>query len=254
MRWSARLCPARSGASRGPRCCCASRLPRACPPARSSAGATSPAAFEVTESLVYLANSIRRGDRSAPYSLVAGLDATAYRSLVGERGGAGDGRTVLLNPWAAEDLGARTGDAVSLDYYLWKEEGQLETRTVELQVAGVVPMAGLAADRDLVPEYPGITQSAHLADWDPPFPVDLARIRPMDEDYWQRFRTTPKAFLPLPVAQELWGHRLGRLTSIRLRPKAGADLEAARAAYGEALRADLDPARAGLRVEAVPGL
>jgi hypothetical protein len=213
--------------------------------------AASQAGFDVTESLVYLANSIRRGGRSVPYSLVAGLDETSYRALVGERGSAGNGRMVLLNPWAAEDLGARAGDAVSLDYYLWKEEGRLETRTVELQVAGVVPMAGLAADRDLVPEYPGITQSAHLADWDPPFPVDLARIRPMDEDYWQRFRTTPKAFLPLPVAQELWGHRLGRLTSIRLRPKAGADLEAARAAYGEALRAGLDPARAGLRVEAV---
>ncbi|PYQ19999.1 MAG: hypothetical protein DMF79_11375, partial [Acidobacteria bacterium] len=114
----------------------------------------------------------------------------------------------------------------------------------------MVPMLGLAADRDLVPEYPGITRSARLADWDPPFPVDLKRIRPVDEQYWERYRTMPKAFLPLAVAQELWGHRLGRLTSMRLRPKAGVDLEAARVAYGEALRADLDPARAGLRVEA----
>ncbi len=213
--------------------------------------AASRAGFEVTESLVYLANSIRRGDRSMPYSLVAGLDERAYRSLAGERGIASNGRSILLNSWAAQDLGEWGGNPVSLDYYLWKEEGRLETRTVELEVAGVVPMLGLAADRNLVPEYPGITQSAHLADWDPPFPVDLARIRPVDEQYWDRYRTTPKAFLPLPVAQELWGHRLGRLTSIRLRPKAGVDLEEARVAYGEALRADLDPARAGLRVEAV---
>ena len=61
-----------------------------------------------------------------------------------------------------------------------------------------------------MPDYPGITESLHLADWDPPFPVDLDRIRPQDEAYWQRYRTTPKAWLPLAVGQELWGHRLGK--------------------------------------------
>ena len=202
----------------------------------------------VTEAFVYLANAIRVGDRSVPYSLVAGLDDAAFRSL---GGGAGRERPLLLNTWAAADLGARAGDRATLDYYVWKEEGRLETRTADFQVAAVVPLAGLAADRDLVPAYPGITQSEHLADWDPPFPLDLKRIRPKDEEYWKRYRATPKAFLPLSVAQDLWGHRLGRLTSIRLRPKDGADLEAVLGAYGEALRSRIAPENAGLRVEAV---
>ena len=34
------------------------------------------------------------------------------------------------------------------------------------------------------PPYPGITETLHMADWDPPFPVDLERIRPQDEEYW----------------------------------------------------------------------
>jgi ABC-type antimicrobial peptide transport system permease subunit len=205
------------------------------------------AGMAVTGSLVYLANAIRVGDRSVPYSLLAGLDDAAFRAL---GGGAGSERSLLLGAWAAADLGARAGDRVTLDYYVWKDEGRLETRTTEHVVAAVVPMAGLAADRDLVPEYPGITQSEHLADWDPPFPVDLERIRPKDEEYWKLYRTTPKAFLPLSVAQELWGHRLGRLTSIRLRPNEG-DLEAAQSGYAAALRAAISPESAGLRVDAV---
>ena len=32
-----------------------------------------------------------------------------------------------LNEWAAEDLDARTGDAVQLEYFVWTDEGGLET-------------------------------------------------------------------------------------------------------------------------------
>jgi hypothetical protein len=38
----------------------------------------------------------------------------------------------------------------------------------------------------------------------------------VDEDYWDRYRTTPKAFVALEVAQRLWGSRYGSLTSVRL--------------------------------------
>ncbi len=55
-------------------------------------------------------------------------------------------------------------------------------RTASFYVAAIVPIAGLAADRDLAPPYPGITESDNLRDWDPPFPIDLSRIRPVDED------------------------------------------------------------------------
>ena len=47
------------------------------------------------------------------------------------------------------------------------------------------------------------------------------KIRPRDEAYWERYRAAPKAFVPLAVGQELWGHRLGRVTSIRLRLRGG---------------------------------
>ena len=123
---------------------------------------------------------------------------------------------IILNEWAARDLNAKPGDTVSLEYYLWHENGRLETKKADFQLSGVVPIAGLAADRDLVPEYPGITESEDLSDWDPPFPIDLDRVRKEDEDYWHQYRTTPKAFIPLSAAQNLWQTRFGKLTSIRI--------------------------------------
>jgi putative ABC transport system permease protein len=189
----------------------------------------------VTGALVYLANAIRVGDRHVPYSLVAALDADAMPGLA-----TGDD-PIVLNDWAAHALRARPGDRVTLEYLLWRDEGHLDTGAAAFTLAGVTPMTGLAGDRDLVPEYPGITESPHLADWDPPFPVDLGRIGPADEAYWDRHRTTPKAFVPLGVGQRLWGHPQGRLTGVRLVPPSGVALADARRAFATALLARLRP-------------
>ena len=129
--------------------------------------------------LSYLANAIRIGAREVPYSLV---------TAIGDRPG------LYLDDWAAKDLGAKTGDAVTLEYYYWEPSGNLITRTATFPLSGVVPMTGLAIDRDLVPEYPGITSADTIGSWDPPFPVDLKRVRPRDEDYWKKYRTAmPKS-------------------------------------------------------------
>ena len=104
----------------------------------------------------------------------------------------------------------------------------------------IVPLAGEAADPNFAPDYPGITESRSLRDWDPPFPLDMSRIRPADEQYWNRYRTTPKAFVRLARGRALWGTRFGSLTSIRIFPPSPA--------FAEALRSTLDPTRAGLTV------
>jgi putative ABC transport system permease protein len=205
--------------------------------------------LETTEVLIYLANDIRTDGLHLPYSLVAALDEKTLEKLTGQSQGE---RSLFLNAWAAEDLRARPGDPITLDYYVWEDEGRLVTRKASFTYAGTVPMEGLGADEHLVPDYPGITESAHISDWDPPFPVDLARIRPRDETYWERYRAAPKAFVPLAAGQELWGHRLGRVTSLRLRVRPEANLDEERRKFEEVLRARLDPARdAAIVVEPV---
>ncbi|HKE55569.1 MAG TPA: FtsX-like permease family protein, partial [Pyrinomonadaceae bacterium] len=168
----------------------------------------------------YLANSINSGAKSIPYSLVSALDDPSIEQLIGkvERPAPAkpDVPPIIINEWAATDLGVHEGDPITLEYYVWQESGRLDTRSATFQVAGIVPIKDLAADRNLVPDYPGIAGSANLSDWDPPFPVDLKRIRQKDEDYWHQYRTTPKAFIPLRVGQQLWQSRFGNLTSIRL--------------------------------------
>jgi putative ABC transport system permease protein len=217
--------------------------------AESARAAASQRGLGVHGVLVHLANTIRVGDRTVPYSIVAGLEPEFFAGL--DAGPAGQRPPIVLNEWAARELRARPGDEVVVEYYVWLEEGRLASRTAAFRLQSVVPITGAAADRELVPEYPGITESAHMGDWDPPFPVDLSRIRPADEKYWDAYRTTPKAFVPLSAAQELWGHRLGRLTSLRLVPAPGVDRDAAARSFREALRGRLDPRPLGIALEPV---
>jgi putative ABC transport system permease protein len=200
--------------------------------------------------LTYLANSMRIGAREVPYSLVTAMDLHALAPNAAIAGGA-TAPPLVLNDWAAHDLGARVGDSLTLEYYVWEEPGRLLTRTADFQVAAVVPIAGVAADRDLAPVYPGITEASSLGNWDPPFPIDLRRVRKIDEDYWNTYRTTPKAFVPLEIGQRLWRSRFGDRTSIRLAPGQGESLTDARDRYAARLREDVDPFAAGLAVREV---
>ena len=198
--------------------------------------------------LSYVANGITSGDRTIPYSLVTAIDDPTFQSLRGQINADASGKTpIILNEWAARDLNAKVGDTVSLDYFVWHEDGKLETKQAEFQLVAVVPIAGLAADRNLVPEYPGISESPSMSDWDPPFPVDLKLIRQQDEDYWDQYRTTPKAFIPLSAGQQLWQSRYGKLTSIRVMPGEQTVDRAALQFQGK-LRSSLTPAAMGFSV------
>ena len=201
----------------------------------------------VIPTLTYLANSIRIGDREIPYSTITAIDL-GMLGWVGTEAQNQKPGPIVLNDWAAKDLRASVGDLVSVDYYVWETEGRLRTQTADFRVARIVPMLGPATDRDLVPEYPGITDSDRVADWDPPFPIDLKRVRPIDEAYWNSYRATPKAFIPIERGQQLWGSRHGALTALRLIPAEGTPLEDARAQYEKELRGEVDPLAMGFSV------
>lgn len=211
------------------------------------------AGLEPVEILTYLANTIAIRDRGIPYSTVTAIGG-APESLWLRGGDAAPrltGDELLLNEWAARDLGAQAGDAVSLSYYVVGPGGELVTEQHEFTLAGVVAMDGLALDRSLAPEYEGMSGVDRIGDWDPPFPVDLSRIRDQDEAYWDEYRTAPKAFVALETAKRLWTSRFGQLTSIRLAPPRGVGLEEAHQRYADALRAKIDPARFGLSFQPV---
>ncbi|MCI0662322.1 MAG: FtsX-like permease family protein [Acidobacteria bacterium] len=198
--------------------------------------------------LTYLANTIRIGEKSVPYSLVTALDDPSRTGLEKKDNGP---PPIVINDWAARDLGARVGDQLEIEYYLWAEEGRLTTSKQVFRVDRIVPIEGFANDRNYAPDYPGITDTDSLSDWDPPFPIDLSRVRPKDEEYWNKYRATPKAFIRLDDGQKLWASRYGKLTSIRIIPPDGLALEDARSEFERHLRDALDPVQMGFSIQPV---
>jgi putative ABC transport system permease protein len=149
----------------------------------------------------YMANTIRANGREIPYSVVTAM-------------GEGADDEITLNEWAARDLQAKPGDTVELEYYLWDPSGRLVTKSASFRnAAAVAPIEEW--QRNLAPQYPGISDALTMSDWDPPFPMKLGRIRPVDEAYWDKYRATPKAFVKLAAGQKLWRSRYGAVTSVR---------------------------------------
>lgn len=161
---------------------------------------------------------------------------------------------VLINEWLASEAGFRVGSVLELEYFITGQHGELETRTASLRVAGVVEMAGDAVSRDWVPEYEGVTKARKLSDWDPPFPMDIGRITPADEAYWDEYRTAPKVFLSLEDGQRLWaeaGDRFGRITSFRIAAIPGQTLDETQVRIEKELLGRLNATSAGLAFQPV---
>jgi putative ABC transport system permease protein len=210
-------------------------------PANATLALAGDAGVKVQPLFTYLANTLRVGSREVPYSLVTAIDAPESN--------VGTSPPIVLNDWAARDLNAKPGDTLSMEYFAWEEPGELVTRTAEFRVDRIVPLT--AGDGEMAPVFPGITDAAALNDWNPPFPINLRRVRPVDEDYWKKYKTTPKAFIPLQVGQDLWKTRYGAMTSIRLFPPVGKSPETLLTEVTQRLRERLDPLRAGIAVQDV---
>jgi ABC-type lipoprotein release transport system permease subunit len=196
--------------------------------------------------LTYLVNELRAGERAAPYSMVAAVGTLGEKpagaplplvAAAAPEGMADD--EILINQWLADDLAAKPGDEITLTYFVPRPAGGLETRTSRFRVRGVLPMDSPACDRTLMPDFPGIADEADCRDWKPGIDIDLDRIRPKDEAYWDTYRGTPKAFVTLTAGQRMWANRWGDLTAVRLPGRSPQDVAAA-------LRGAVEPEALGL--------
>jgi putative ABC transport system permease protein len=121
---------------------------------------------------------------------------------------------------------------------------ELQENKSTFRVFSIVPVEGIYADRDLLPDFPGLAGEENCRDWDPGLPVDLNKIRDKDEEYWDAFRGTPKAYLTLDAARAMWTNRFGDLTAIRFSGSTRGDLE-------NFLKNELDPGDFGLAFQEV---
>jgi len=227
------------------------------PIANASIQSAQDAGLPVSPVYTYMANTIRTKDRSIPYSAItaADLNQGAMRSIEmkaprNEPSSETRAAPIYLTDWAIQDLKASLGDPIEVDYYVWLEAGNLVTRTTPFYLAGVVSTTG-DVDASLAPNIPGVTESGSMSSWDPPFPMDLKRIRTRDEEYWDSYRATPKAFIPLAVGQELWETRFGKQTSIRISSNVEGNTETAKAIFIETFLSRLNSENSGFFVKSI---
>jgi len=200
----------------------------------------------------YLATEMSASRRSFPYSTVAALsgpaaDLTSLTLTNGEPAPTLSGNEILLSEWALNDLETSVGETLRMEYYVVGPYEELDIEAADFVIVGTVAMSGLGNDRKLTPDYPGIEDTENIADWDPPFPVDLRAIRTDDEDYWDLYGATPKAFVAAAMAEQLWSTRYGVVTSLRLTPPAGTSADEFETAFAAALLQRLNLPQFGMR-------
>ncbi len=185
--------------------------------------------------LTYFVNELRVGDKATPYSMVTAM-------------GTGDivpaamkDDEILINQWLADDLGAKVGDILELRYYVLTAMRKLREQKIYFNIRAILPMEGPAADPQLMPDFPGLTGVDNCRDWHAGIPIDLDKIRQKDEDYWDRYRGTPKAFVTLEAGQRIWANRYGNLTAVRY-PSKNVSIDN----ISMKLLSAVDPATAGL--------
>lgn len=220
--------------------------------------------------LTYLANSIVTGTgdgaKEIPYSTIAAIDMVAEPTLGPFK--TPDGKNIdrigddeiLLNKWAADDLGVQPGATITIKYFEPEStHADVKEATATFRLAAIVDLKEkddpfLSAE--LTPELPGVTDQLTIrgkrnadgtrsSGWDPPFPYEAERIRDKDEEYWDAYRATPKAFVSAATGKKLWSSRFGEMTSLRVAPREGLTIEKLNAMFQP------DPASLGFAFQPV---
>lgn len=198
-------------------------------PATEAAALAAYQEYEPQPVFTYLANTIAAGDKQIPYSTIAALDMSDLAPLGPFKTPEGKAipriadDEILLNRWAAEDLGVQPGAMIRIAYFE-PESTHAEVKEAEatFKLAAIVDLKEKDdpyLTPDLTPELPGVTDQLKMGDWDPPFPYDGKRVRDKDEKYWDDYKATPKAFVSYATGKKLWGSRFGDMTSLRIPPR-----------------------------------
>lgn len=196
--------------------------------------------------LTYLVNSIARTNGNpvleTPYSFVIAL-APSADSTVGLVPPKMTDDEIIVNRWLANQLTASPGDVVRISYYEFRGLNQFIETNRLFKIRGIVEMSAISRERELGPNFPGLTDAGKCVEWDIGMPLKKDKISdPANESYWNDYRATPKALITLKAGQEMWANPFGNLTAIRFHPH---DDEEGRVITKSVLQC-LNPAEIGL--------
>ncbi len=161
----------------------------------------------------YFVNDFTVRDRQTPYSFVSTDENLS-------------GNQIAVSEWLADDLKAKVGDAVKVSYFEVGPLRRLVQKDTTFVISSIFRMEGAKADPQLAPVIPGLSDAGNCRDWKTGVPVDLKKIRPNDEAYWNKHKGTPKAYISAETARKLWKNRFGEATAIRVEGSKKAEMEA----------------------------
>jgi ABC-type antimicrobial peptide transport system permease subunit len=169
------------------------------------------------EILTYLVNDISAHGNHTPYSFATAVPASLSGTVLNEK-------EAILNRWTADDLGVSKGDSIGITYYQIGLRRTLRETSEQFLVKDIVANHN-AADSTLMPKFPGLSEAGNCSDWDAGVPIDMKRIRDKDEDYWDKYRGTPKVILSSAKGKQMWANSFGSATALRFKE---ADIPAVR--------------------------
>ena len=184
--------------------------------------------------LTYLVNSFSFNGKTTPYSFVSSVQSALIPDISNEE--------IVLNRWIADDLEIKAGDSLHIKWYDPGFGNYLEENEKTFLVSKIIENDNKYADPLLMPDFPGISGSTTCSGWDAGVPILLDQIREKDEEYWNRYRGTPKAFLNYSEGIKLWGNNFGIATAIRF-PGSITQND-----IDNALKGSLDPEKTGFAV------
>jgi ABC-type antimicrobial peptide transport system permease subunit len=193
---------------------------------------TSAMVEEVSPLTSYFVNWIGNGTGWVAYSVVTGFDPSVDSAfglferistgepIVGEI----DDDEAIITHYTANRLGIGEGSTITLNFSIYDDTFDELLVYENFTVKYVVNMTGKALDSELMPSFPGIEGRESCGDWDPPIPIDFSIMVGEDLDYWQTFGGSPKAYITLDKAKELWANDLGEITTIKIQPTSGTNV------------------------------
>jgi len=97
-----------------------------------------------------------------------------------------------------------------------------------------------------VPHLPGLSDAGHCREWEAGVPIDLDAIREKDEEYWDDYKGTPKAFINAEKGLAMWSNRFGNYTAVRY-PADSFDEER----YNQIFAQEIEPTDLGMAIESI---
>ncbi len=185
----------------------------------------------------YLVNDISSEGKSTPYSFVTAADLNGVQLSEKE---------ILISNWLAADLSVQRGDSIQLKYFKMGALRKLTEDSSRFCIKAILPIDNPMFDRTLMPDFPGMSDAGNCRDWETGAPVNLAKIRDKDEQYWNDYRGTPKAIISLAAGQKLWDNAFGHATAFRFLADS-ANLKGSKTQ----LMAQLNPVENGLQFQDV---